>query len=81
MRTEWRPKSHFSEAATILGIETDDVMAMLPNQFIVYIKDEEVWSAEIRRDEEGVLHFHSERPHPDLLNQLKELLNEGEDNE
>lgn len=60
MDAEWKKAPDFAEVAEALGINTVDVMAMLPDQVVLftpYPNDEDpvIYSARLFRDRDGIL--------------------------
>lgn len=60
MKTEWHNAPDFAEVAEALNVNTIDVMAMLPDQIVLYTPhpnddDPQIFKAKLGRDTEGIL--------------------------
>lgn len=60
VHTEWHNSPDFAEAAEALGINTIDVMAMLPDEIVLFTPypredDPRIFKARLGRDADGIL--------------------------
>lgn len=60
MEAEWHNAPEFAEVAEALGVNTVDVMALLPDRVVLYTPDPEdpdpmIWAAHLGRDADGIL--------------------------
>ena len=61
VRAEWHDRVDFAEVAEALGIETEDIMAMLPEQIVIFTTDthddekSKLWASKLGRDADGIL--------------------------
>jgi hypothetical protein len=73
MPVEWWRRAQFAEVAETLGVDTKDVVGMVPDNLVIYTSGEDasmLWSAELERDEDGILHVTSTRAHPQVIERL-----------
>lgn len=72
--TRWSKRHEFAEVAETLGVRTDQVMAMLPGEVVLYTPgddDETICSAHLVRRSDGVLVATDRQRHPEMLAQIK----------
>lgn len=81
MPVEWRRGPDFAEVAEALGVDTKDVLGMIPGDLVVYTSGGEdasmLWSATLARGEDGILQVTRKQPHPGMAERLwKEIRGE-----
>jgi hypothetical protein len=77
MSFEWRTREQFAEVAEALGIGTMDVLAMVRDDLVLYTVDDEsamLWSAWMKRDEDGILRVLRKFPHPGMIENLRKAM-------
>lgn len=72
---EWRGRADFHEVAEAVGTTTDLIMAYHPySGSVLFSREAEpelLYSATVRRDDQGVMHATDVRPRPGLWEKIK----------
>lgn len=77
--TRWAKGHEFAEVAEALHVRTDQIMAMLPGSIVLYTPgdDEEIWSATLKRTEDGTLRPVRREPQPGMWDKIKQQVETG----